>query len=786
MIKGVLRTFVRREGETSHRSSMEHHDPMNTQHFCLSCFVFVLAVCSTSAQPVQFADPALEEVIRKAIEKPSGEIEKADLAKLEKLTIYNTQTKDLGGLEQCVNITNLNCQGNPLQNIDALAQMPQLKHLVIEISQIDDISALRSLQNLDHLSLNGTRIKSLDPLAGLTSLTYLNIGRLLAGDIKALSGLENIETLRIEQMSLTDLEFVRGMPRLRYLTADGNNIQSVEPLQGLHGLISISLESNRITEIASLSKLPQLRFLNLNENAITSVAGMPPIMSEGIVRLHGNQISDLSPLVPACADSNEICVELGDNPLSTESICRDLPEILSRGHRLVYKYSTREEEIEPFPALSTLCGSTKSIAEVNDVLSGKALGGATLFADDHLELAVRKNLGKPSGIVTPEELLAMVKLDAGFDRISNLSGIEQLENLTTLNLSGNFIQDLAPIAKLAKLESLFLFQNRVKSLEPLQGLQRLEYLVIGHNPLSHVWPLVNLPSLRRLDTSGNRIKDPEKLGRLTGLYELNVDDAELANLDFVVTLKEMGKLSAQHNELTTLEPLRGIRHLVELDITGNRIETITPLSAMNKLYRLDLSENQLTSLDGFPRLQRDATILLFRNRLTDIQPLVGVFDSANQSYIELGHNKLTETAFCRDIPAMEEHGTRVLYRYDFPLEKATPFGKFSNLCDIVDGPFGEPLLRAMNAGTSSEELLARFGSSADSTDTLFAAAATPPAATRHSQGPTADIAVQLADTHFNVSMESSGFDLQSLLGGIAFVGVVVILVIVVKMPRAKR
>lgn len=49
----------------------------------------------------------MEAKIREKIEKPTGTIEAADLAELTRFDLYNTDVRDITGLEHCVNVTHL-------------------------------------------------------------------------------------------------------------------------------------------------------------------------------------------------------------------------------------------------------------------------------------------------------------------------------------------------------------------------------------------------------------------------------------------------------------------------------------------------------------------------------------------------------------------------------------------------------------------------------------------------------------------------------------------------------
>jgi len=319
-----------------------------------------------------FPDPALEVIVRKAIERPTGAIQADDLAGLKKLTIYTTEVRDLTGLEHCVNLVDLNAQANKIENIDVLAKMPQLERLFLNINRITDISALAGLKNLDHLSLTGNPIKSLAPIANLSSLRHLGITGMDVSDLGVLSSLTSLEDLYVSHMSLRDLEFVRGLTRLRRLSASHNQIQSLEPLRNLRGLAFIELDDNRIGDISPLSKMGQIRRLDLSNNEITSVEGFPPLMPDAVVRLYWNQISDIQPLVRSARESRGITFELGENPLTTESLCRDFVALAADNNRAVYRYDTSEDEIQLFPGVDLLCGSTDSPGEDPDANSERS------------------------------------------------------------------------------------------------------------------------------------------------------------------------------------------------------------------------------------------------------------------------------------------------------------------------------------------------------------------------------------------------------------------------------
>ena len=773
----------------------------------VSVCIAVLSAVACSATEVHFPDPALEPILRKALEKPEGPIQSEDLAKLDELTIYASEVRDLTGLEHCVNLVDLNCQSNKVENIDILARMPQLQRLFINSNAITDLSPVAGLVNLEILTVGGNPIKTYQPIAGLSGLKHLSLGQPVAADLDALSSLTGLEVLYISRMELRDLEFVRNMTVLRSLVASRNEITSLEPLRELRNLNNLELDGNRITDISPLSKMVQLQRVDLSDNAIASLEGFPPLANDAVARFYTNRITDIGPLVEACAYGTDINLELGQNPLTTESFCRHIPLLMARNIKPVYRFDHDKTKVQPFPPLARLCDATdlqavelllsavnsgQDVAALREQLglpaaptaaTEAAAPQALRFADANLEAAVRKAIDKPDGALYAEDVAAIERLSAGYESIANLAGIEALTGLKTLSLPGNQIRDLGPAGALPQLENLLVSANQIEDLGTITGLNKLGYLVADNNQIRDLAPLEKLPSLYRLSLDQNPITDLSPLSRITALSELSISGLGVTAIDFASPLRQLSKFTAQKNQITSLEPLRESRSLTELNVSGNQIADLAPITGALHLYRLDLRDNQVTSLAGIPQFRQEATLLLLGNRITDIEPLIAACGHGNKVTVELGRNALEAPAFCRDLPELAARGHEIVFEFDFPLEKATRFPELDFLCSAASRSDGAAILAAVNGGLNAEEILARFGDTPREQPEVVAQAEVTPPATQTSAGPSASLAMTLADTDFNVSVASSGLDLKSLLGGIVLLGVGVMLIIAWRIPR---
>ena len=76
----------------------------------LICAVVALVGCSPT---VEIAEPIVEQAIRYELDKPKGELTKADLEKVTELNLYGNQLTDVKGLEKLTWLKELGLDGNP-------------------------------------------------------------------------------------------------------------------------------------------------------------------------------------------------------------------------------------------------------------------------------------------------------------------------------------------------------------------------------------------------------------------------------------------------------------------------------------------------------------------------------------------------------------------------------------------------------------------------------------------------------------------------------------------------
>ena len=91
---------------------------------------------SPKAVPANIDNPILEKAIRKSIKKPTGELSKKDLEKVERLDLgmgltNNKLTEVPKGLEKLTKLTNLLLSDNKLTDVTGLEKLTKLEKLYL-------------------------------------------------------------------------------------------------------------------------------------------------------------------------------------------------------------------------------------------------------------------------------------------------------------------------------------------------------------------------------------------------------------------------------------------------------------------------------------------------------------------------------------------------------------------------------------------------------------------------------------------------------------------------------
>ncbi|CAL6014762.1 Conserved_hypothetical protein [Hexamita inflata] len=116
------------------------------------------------------------------------------------------------------------------------------------------------------------------------------------------------------------------------------------------------------------------------------------------------------------------------------------------------------------------------------------------------------NISEIDGV---QNITDLVVLDLSCNtKIEHIKCLQQMYNLTILNLSHNFIENIEPLRKLTSLNSLYLNNNSIVDVSALAYLAvNLKHLDLRENYIVSAYPLRRLVNLISLHVEGNEIID---------------------------------------------------------------------------------------------------------------------------------------------------------------------------------------------------------------------------------------------------------------------------------------
>lgn len=411
-------------------------------------------------QPIVFADAAFESGVRKALNKPDGDITIAEAAAVESLNLELPgddwsipRIADLSDVQYFPNLTSL-FLGWALYkeggvDVTPLGSLTKLEGLYMPCTTIQGIEPLAALTKLQELQIWGTRnIADLSPLAGMTELKKLWISDNVISDVSPLANLQKLEWLNIGRNMITDVSPLAGLKNLKGLYLTDNPIHDYTPLSELFPSLS-----EKDFELLDHS-LPIVFSSPALEKAIRKSMDVPkgditPEMAEGVTELcMGN-----------APDAN---IPDGDKIAELNSL-RYFPHLM----KLELYFNNISDNVSYLSVLSGL--QELKILDLN----GNHLFSCYEFAGckqlEHLNIA--GFVGNDLNSLTPLKGLKTLILSYS-PQIRELGPLSELMSLEDLRLENVMIDDYSPLAGLTNLKTLYIAQGEGYNpdLSPLAGI----------------------------------------------------------------------------------------------------------------------------------------------------------------------------------------------------------------------------------------------------------------------------------------------------------------------------
>ena len=224
-----------------------------------------------------------------------------------------------------------------------------------------------------------------------------------------------------------------------------------------------------------------------------------------------------------------------------------------------------------------------------------------------------KGLGDLKHFTSLRYLVVNFQADLDISALANVEGIDCLERLSLLDLTGDGLTDISVVSNLIALNSLSVMCNSISDISPISMLIELTNVSLGNN---------------------KNIVSAEPLMGLRKLSLINIDSADLS---IFVPLKELKTLHIFGADDWSVLPLLHTIEYLEIAASDENFPYIIQLSALTHLrlhgdwYGSVMQTDGLTNISGIGMLSNLNRLDLLATNCHDISPLV----STNIENLEL-------------------------------------------------------------------------------------------------------------------------------------------------------
>lgn len=279
------------------------------------------------------------------------------------------------------------------------------------------------------------------------------------------------------------------------------------------------------------------------------------------------------------------------------------------------------EALKYFPNLESLGISKIPVVDLEAIAQLKKLKILTLNECDLQDISPIGELENlyyldlsNNDITDPAPLSGMKKLESLWlsgNEITSLEGLAGMETLKNLALEYTMVTDFTPLKTVPNLRSLDIskiawrFPDAEIAFSGIEELVQLESLDVSQNDLKSIDFLRPLTGLRELLINYNEIPSLEPLKEHRQIYMLIADNNPLGNLNDVAALEALEILNISDCRIRSLEPLCALKKLRKLDVsslffdaaTANMILDYSPIARMEALEEMSISREDIYRLE---------------------------------------------------------------------------------------------------------------------------------------------------------------------------------------------
>lgn len=332
------------------------------------------------------------------------------------------------------------------------------------------------------------------------------------------ANIEVLTTLNVSGNNISDLTGIEDFTALQILNCSNNALNTID-ISSNANLIEVNCSNNSIESI-DFSNNSNLINVNIANNVFTEFTASL-ILTLEIFNCDSNNIAELD--------------FTSNTALSSLSCVSNTLEILNLQNGQNSSLLNLNAQSNPdLTCIQTDNGSAPGgVTWLKDAITQYAIDchfGETYVPDDNFEQALIDlgyDVAPLNDYVPTSNIQHRIFLDVSGKNISDLTGIEDFENLTSLNFKNNTVADVDLSSNL-KLISIIASANQLTNLD-ISNQSDLRVLNISENGFTQIDFSNNL-GLTELNISGNDFNALD-VSVLTGLNKLNCSSNQLTELD---------------------------------------------------------------------------------------------------------------------------------------------------------------------------------------------------------------------------------------------------------------
>lgn len=212
-----------------------------------------------------------------------------------------------------------------------------------------------------------------------------------------------------------------------------------------------------------------------------------------------------------------------------------------------------------------------------------------------------------------------------FNTPSIYASIKKIFEKRSLTIeASDSINNLTPLNKLTLLESLNFSHCAIDDVSPLRSTLSLRELDASHSLLNNLNDLQYLSGLKHLNIDNTGVADLSVAQSWTDLVYLSIANTMIGDLSFLSALPGLEYLNLSGYKSNQFDAISGLSNLISLDVSGTSFEDITIINSLSKLHSFHIDATSITTLSAISDSLNLEIIAFDNTMISDLTPLIAL------------------------------------------------------------------------------------------------------------------------------------------------------------------